>query len=68
MSGESLFRVFLSVWKLTEEIFISISQKCIGQQRCAVTISMNNFGGDPCPNVMKRVAVEAICTSTEQPN
>ncbi|RWR79133.1 beta-galactosidase 3-like protein [Cinnamomum micranthum f. kanehirae] len=45
-----------------------LEKKCIGQQRCAVTISMNNFGGDPCPNVMKRVAVEAVCTSTEQPN
>lgn len=45
----------------------TLEKKCIGQQRCAVTISTDNFGGDPCPNVMKRVAVEALCSSTGQP-
>ncbi|XP_077233745.1 beta-galactosidase 5-like [Tasmannia lanceolata] len=45
-----------------------LEKKCVGQQRCSVTISMNNFGGDPCPNVMKRVAVEAVCSSATQPN
>ncbi|XP_058110566.1 beta-galactosidase 5 [Magnolia sinica] len=45
-----------------------LEKRCIGQQRCAVTIAMSNFGGDPCPNVLKRVAVEAVCTSTTQPN
>ncbi|XP_010917686.1 beta-galactosidase 5 [Elaeis guineensis] len=45
----------------------TLEKKCIGQQRCAVTISTDNFGGDPCPNVMKRVAVEAICSSNAQP-
>lgn len=45
----------------------TLEKKCIGQQRCAVTISTDNFGGDPCPNVMKRVAVEAICSPTAQP-
>ncbi|KAJ0974173.1 hypothetical protein J5N97_016138 [Dioscorea zingiberensis] len=42
--------------------------KCIGKERCAVTISTNNFGGDPCPNVMKRVAVEAVCSPAGQTN
>ncbi|XP_077210114.1 beta-galactosidase-like [Tasmannia lanceolata] len=34
---------------------------CVGQQWCFVTISPEVFGGDPCPNTMKKVAVEAIC-------
>ncbi|KAJ3702733.1 hypothetical protein LUZ61_006438 [Rhynchospora tenuis] len=38
-----------------------LEKKCVGRERCTVTISPNNFGGDPCPNVMKKVAVEAIC-------
>uniref|UniRef100_A0A0D3FE80 beta-galactosidase n=2 Tax=Oryza TaxID=4527 RepID=A0A0D3FE80_9ORYZ len=37
-----------------------LEKKCIGLQRCVVAISPSNFGGDPCPEVMKRVAVEAI--------
>ncbi|XP_077253122.1 beta-galactosidase 5-like [Tasmannia lanceolata] len=45
-----------------------LEKKCLGQQRCSVTISMQNFGRDPCPNVMKRLAVEAVCNSTMQPN
>ncbi|WOK98608.1 beta-galactosidase 2 isoform X1 [Canna indica] len=36
-------------------------KKCIGQQRCLVTVSLAVFGGDPCPETTKRVAVEAIC-------
>ncbi|XP_072989067.1 beta-galactosidase 5-like [Typha latifolia] len=44
-----------------------LEKKCVGQQRCTVTISPNNFGGDPCPKVMKRVAVEAICSPAVQP-
>ncbi|KAL1567927.1 Beta-galactosidase 3 [Salvia divinorum] len=38
-----------------------LEKKCIGQQRCTVTISNSNFGQDPCPNVLKRLSVEAIC-------
>ncbi|MQL78912.1 hypothetical protein Taro_011332 [Colocasia esculenta] len=44
-----------------------LEKKCLGQQKCAVTISTDNFGGDPCPNVMKRVAVEAICAQSVEP-
>ncbi|XBI69724.1 hypothetical protein VPH35_064368 [Triticum aestivum] len=40
----------------------TVLEKCIGKQRCAVAISPDNFGGDPCPDVMKRVAVEAVCS------
>ncbi|KAK3150572.1 hypothetical protein QOZ80_3AG0234950 [Eleusine coracana subsp. coracana] len=39
-----------------------LEKKCIGLERCVVAISPTSFGGDPCPNVMKRVAVEAVCS------
>ncbi|KAH6790117.1 beta galactosidase 1 [Perilla frutescens var. frutescens] len=35
---------------------------CVGQQSCAVPITPEIFGGDPCPNVMKKLSVEAICS------
>uniref|UniRef100_A0A5B7A4Z4 Beta-galactosidase n=1 Tax=Davidia involucrata TaxID=16924 RepID=A0A5B7A4Z4_DAVIN len=35
---------------------------CIGQQSCSVTVAPEMFGGDPCPNVMKKLSVEAICS------
>lgn len=46
-------------------------QRCIGKQRCAVTISNTNFGQDPCPNVLKRLSVEVVCapaTTAAEPN
>ncbi|XP_059623550.1 beta-galactosidase 3-like [Cornus florida] len=39
-----------------------LEKNCIGQQRCSVTISNSNFRQDPCPNVLKRLSVEAICS------
>ncbi|CAL9755128.1 unnamed protein product [Musa acuminata subsp. burmannicoides] len=44
-----------------------LEKMCIGKEKCMVAISQNIFGGDPCRNVMKRVAVEAICSSAAQP-
>jgi hypothetical protein len=41
---------------------LELEQRCIGLQRCVVAISPDNFGGDPCPSVTKRVAVEAVCS------
>ncbi|KAI3861630.1 hypothetical protein MKW98_000582 [Papaver atlanticum] len=38
-----------------------LKQQCIGKQKCTVIVSNNNFKGDPCPYVLKRVAVEAVC-------
>ncbi|XP_059641301.1 beta-galactosidase-like [Cornus florida] len=35
---------------------------CIGQQSCSVTVAPEMFGGDPCPNIMKKLSVEAICS------
>ncbi|CAN1827209.1 Beta-galactosidase 1, partial [Linum perenne] len=37
-------------------------QLCVGQNRCSVTVAPEMFGGDPCPKVMKKLAVEAICS------
>lgn len=48
-----------------------VLQRCVGKQQCAVTISNSNFGHDPCPNVLKRLSVEAVCApmtlTTAQP-
>ncbi|GAV87945.1 Glyco_hydro_35 domain-containing protein/Gal_Lectin domain-containing protein [Cephalotus follicularis] len=35
---------------------------CVGQNSCSVTVAPAMFGGDPCPSVMKWLAVEAICS------
>ncbi|WOK92498.1 beta-galactosidase 5-like isoform X2 [Canna indica] len=43
-----------------------LEKKCIGQEKCVVAISTANFGGDPCPNIMKKVAVEAVCSPASQ--
>lgn len=40
----------------------AFERNCIGQNFCAVTVSPENFGGDPCPNVMKKLSVEAVCS------
>ncbi|OIW17176.1 hypothetical protein TanjilG_18131 [Lupinus angustifolius] len=40
----------------------AFQRNCVGQSWCTVTVSPEIFGGDPCPNVMKKLSVEAICT------
>ncbi|XP_044478813.1 beta-galactosidase 1-like [Mangifera indica] len=35
---------------------------CVGQNMCTVTVAPEMFGGDPCPSVMKQLAVEAVCS------
>ncbi|GFP85684.1 beta-galactosidase [Phtheirospermum japonicum] len=35
---------------------------CVGQQSCTVNVTPEVFGGDPCPNVSKKLSVEAICS------
>ncbi|KAL0341895.1 UNVERIFIED_CONTAM: Beta-galactosidase [Sesamum calycinum] len=32
---------------------------CVGQQSCTVPVTPEIFGGDPCPNIMKKLSVEA---------
>nr|GLL35122.1 beta-galactosidase-like [Ipomoea trifida] len=35
---------------------------CIGWNSCTVPVTPEAFGGDPCPNVMKKLSVEAVCS------
>ncbi|KAH6781303.1 beta galactosidase 1 [Perilla frutescens var. frutescens] len=35
---------------------------CIGQQSCTVPVTPEIFGGDPCPGLMKKLSVEAVCS------
>ncbi|XP_074308121.1 beta-galactosidase 3-like [Silene latifolia] len=51
-----------------------LQKRCIGKRTCAVAITNSNFGRDPCPNVLKRLSVQAVCSfstsamSTNQTN
>ncbi|XP_050285611.1 beta-galactosidase 1 [Quercus robur] len=40
----------------------AFQRNCVGQNSCSVTVEPENFGGDPCPNVMKKLSVEAVCS------
>ena len=60
-TGASTLRYHLAS---QHQYYVSCEQKCIGLQRCVVAISPESFGGDPCPNMTKRVAVEAVCSPT----
>ncbi|WCJ39535.1 Beta-galactosidase [Euphorbia peplus] len=40
----------------------AFNRLCVGQNSCSVTVAPEMFGGDPCPNVMKKLAVEAVCS------
>ncbi|KAK4853138.1 hypothetical protein QYF36_004428 [Acer negundo] len=37
----------------------AFQMNCIGQQSCSVPVANEVFGGDPCPNTPKKLAVEA---------
>ncbi|KAJ6352178.1 hypothetical protein OIU76_001401 [Salix suchowensis] len=48
-----------------------VEKNCIGRESCMVTISNSNFGADPCPSVLKKLSVEAVCSAvsdTTRPN
>ncbi|MBA0599232.1 hypothetical protein Gorai_005463, partial [Gossypium raimondii] len=36
----------------------AFNRLCVGQNFCSVTVAPEMFGGDPCPNVMKKLSVE----------
>uniref|UniRef100_A0A2P2KFG2 beta-galactosidase n=1 Tax=Rhizophora mucronata TaxID=61149 RepID=A0A2P2KFG2_RHIMU len=45
-------------------------KKCIGHESCEVAISSSNFSANPCSNVLKKLSVEALCstaTTSTQP-
>ena len=40
-----------------------LKQACIGREGCSVVVSVEIFGEDPCPGVVKTFAVEAECSN-----
>ncbi|KAG6709430.1 hypothetical protein I3842_06G132200 [Carya illinoinensis] len=40
-------------------------KKCVGKQKCMVTVSSSNFGADPCPKISKKLLVEAVCAPAD---
>ncbi|KAF6152219.1 hypothetical protein GIB67_005873 [Kingdonia uniflora] len=40
----------------------AFEKRCIGMQACSVSVAPEVFGGDPCPNILKKLSVEAICS------
>ncbi|XP_059455909.1 beta-galactosidase 1 [Corylus avellana] len=40
----------------------AFQRSCVGLNSCSVTVAPEIFGGDPCPNVMKKLSVEAVCS------
>ncbi|KAM7509669.1 hypothetical protein LguiA_020122 [Lonicera macranthoides] len=40
----------------------ALERNCIGKQSCSVSVATEVFGGDPCPNTMKKLSVEAVCS------
>lgn len=39
-----------------------LEKKCVGQEKCTLAVSNSDFGEDPCPNELKRLSVEALCS------
>ncbi|KAL4559406.1 hypothetical protein LXL04_031544 [Taraxacum kok-saghyz] len=39
-----------------------IQKSCVGQESCEVMASNDYFAMDPCPNVLKRLLIEAVCS------
>lgn len=48
----------------SSESYTVLDKECTGRQRCSVSMSISNFG-DPCPSVLKRLAVEAVCAPAQ---
>ncbi|KAF8370157.1 hypothetical protein HHK36_031788 [Tetracentron sinense] len=44
-----------------ENVLSVVQQACIGQEGCSLPVSAANFG-DPCPGVLKSLAIEALCS------
>lgn len=44
-----------------------LEKKCIGQQKCSVAVSSSNFA-NPCPNMFKKLSVEAVCAPSTTTN
>jgi hypothetical protein len=42
-------------------------QACVGKDKCAISVT-NDVLGDPCPRVVKELAVEAECSAPSRTN
>ncbi|KAK4429296.1 Beta-galactosidase 3 [Sesamum alatum] len=40
-----------------------IEKMCVGKESCKLAVSNSYFGTDPCPRVLKKLSVEAICST-----
>ncbi|KAK4490301.1 hypothetical protein RD792_000968 [Penstemon davidsonii] len=40
-----------------------IEKMCVGKESCKLAVSNSYFGSDPCPNTLKKLSVEAICSA-----
>ncbi|KEH32526.1 galactose-binding lectin domain protein [Medicago truncatula] len=47
---------------LMKYLLVLLILDCIGKQSCMVTVTPENFGGDPCPGIAKKFSVEALCS------
>lgn len=55
----------LFIENVTDVYLVQIlSQMCLGKERCKLSVSNSYFGSDPCPNVLKKLSVEAVCSNT----
>ncbi|MBA0811904.1 hypothetical protein Gohar_025917 [Gossypium harknessii] len=50
-----------SVGTCHANILPMVQKACIGEEQCSVPVSTANLG-DPCPGVLKTLAIEAICS------
>ncbi|XP_073295931.1 beta-galactosidase 3-like isoform X1 [Primulina huaijiensis] len=41
-----------------------VEKMCIGKQSCQLSVSNSFFGMDPCPGQLKKLSVEAACSTT----
>ncbi|VFQ65460.1 unnamed protein product [Cuscuta campestris] len=39
------------------------NKSCVGKNSCTIDVTPEVFGGDPCADVMKKVAVEVVCSN-----
>ncbi|XP_057850340.2 beta-galactosidase 2 isoform X2 [Cryptomeria japonica] len=42
--------------------FAVVNKKCVGLRTCSLPVSSELFGGDPCPQVQKSIAIQAVCS------
>ncbi|GKU90013.1 hypothetical protein SLEP1_g4066 [Rubroshorea leprosula] len=43
-----------------------LEKDCLGKESCLVNVSNRKFGADPCPNMLKRLSIEAVCSTADK--